>query len=152
MSFSRLKHIKMRGNVNSRMERLRLKSIRKNREAHKILKKIDRELTKRRSDLTKVLLWQKKATKFLNQALNYVKKRDEIKRLGHLETEVTKSINFNIEKVSERFVKKFGATSCVFRAKMQSPENLGTVKVKDITEELNSVFTNAIEQVTCILI
>ena len=71
----------MRGNVNSQMERLRLKSIRKNREAHKILKKI--ELTKRRGDLTKVLLWQKKATKFLNQALNYVKKRDEIKRLGH---------------------------------------------------------------------
>ena len=57
-----------------------------------------------------------------------------------------------MEKVSEQFVKKFGATSCVFRAKMQSPENLGTVKVKDITEELNSVFTNAIEQVTCILI
>jgi hypothetical protein len=104
------------------MERLRLKSIRKNREAHKILKKIDRELTKRRSDLTKVLLWQKKATKLLNLTLNYVKKRDELKRLERSETEVTKSINFNLEKVPERFVKKFGATSCVFRAKMQSPE------------------------------
>jgi hypothetical protein len=38
------------------MERLRLKSIRKNTIAHQILKKIDRELTKRRSNPAKVLL------------------------------------------------------------------------------------------------
>lgn len=152
LSFNRLeRRSTMRGNINSRMDKLRLRAIRKNGIARRLLKRIDRELSKKKSDLPRVLLWQTRTTKLLNQALKYVKKRENLKRSRRSETEpeAIKPINFNLEKVSERFVMKFGATSCVFRAKMQSSENLGAVKVKDITGELNSVFNNAIEQVIC---
>ena len=57
---------------------------------------------------------------------------------------------FHLTQVSERFVKKFGATSCMFRATMQelTTENMaGTFLVKDIMKELSTLFTNAIEQV-----
>ena len=44
-------------------------------------------------------------------------------------------------------MKKFGTTSCVFRASMQEPSNTDDVKIRDIMGELSSLFTDAIEQV-----
>ena len=44
-------------------------------------------------------------------------------------------------------MKKFGTTSCVFRASMQEPSNTDNVKIRDIMGELSSLFTDAIEQV-----
>ena len=49
--------------------------------------------------------------------------------------------------MSEHFVRKFGATSCVFRATMDKGEKMQNVKVKDIVDEVNRLFTDAIEQV-----
>ena len=54
-------------------------------------------------------------------------------------------VSFNVEKVSERHVRKFGATSCVFRVTMaEKPETMNTIRVRDILEELDSLFTEAI--------
>ena len=44
-------------------------------------------------------------------------------------------------------MKKFGATSCVFRAKMNEPKDTSDVKIRNIMKKLSSVFTDAIEQV-----
>ena len=44
-------------------------------------------------------------------------------------------------------MKKFGTTSCVFRAPMQELSNTDNVKIRDIMGELSSLFTDAIEQV-----
>jgi hypothetical protein len=131
--------------MNSRLEKLRQKAIRKNKKAGRLLKKIDRELSKRKTNLSKVMAFQKKSTKLLNQALKYVNKRENLKRSGNLET--PKTVNFNVEKVSERFVKKFGATSCVYRATMARSEEDNSLSLKDIFEELDNLFTETIDQV-----
>ena len=91
------------------------------------------------------MAFQKKSTKLLNQALKYVNKRENLKRSGNLET--PKTVHFNVEKVSERFVKKFGATSCVYRATMARSEEDNSFRLKDIFEELDSLFTETIDQV-----
>jgi hypothetical protein len=131
--------------MNSRLEKLRQRAIRKNKKAGRLLKKIDRELSKRKTNLSKVMAFQKKSTKLLNQALKYVNKRENLKRSGNLET--PKTVNFNVEKVSERFVKKFGATSCVYRATMARSEEDNSLSLKDIFEELDNLFTETIDQV-----
>ena len=59
----------------------------------------------------------------------------------------TTEVSFNLQKMSERYVKKFNASSCVFRASMEQNSDVGGVKVKDIMNELSSLFTDAIEQV-----
>ena len=134
-----------RRGMNSRLEKLRQKAIRKNKKAGRLLKKLDRELSKRKTNLSKVMAFQKKSTKLLNQALKYVNKRENLKRSGNLET--PKTVNFNVEKVSERFVKKFGATSCVYRATMARSEEDNSLSLKDIFEELDNLFTETIDQV-----
>jgi hypothetical protein len=131
--------------MNSRLEKLRQRAIRKNKKAGRLLKKIDRELSKRKTNLSKVMAFQKKSTKLLNQALKYVNKRENLKRSGNLET--PKTVNFNVEKVSERFVKKFAATSCVYRATMARSEEGNSLSLKDIFEELDNLFTETIDQV-----
>jgi hypothetical protein len=127
--------------MNSRLEKLRQKAIRKNKKAGRLQKKIDRELFKRKTNLSKVMAFQKKSTKLLNQAQKYVNKRENLKRSGNLET--PKTVHFNVEKVFERFVKKFGATSCVYRATMARSEEDNSFRF----EELDSLFTETIDQV-----
>ena len=140
-NFKRNAKMTPRRSMNSRLEKLRQKAIRKNKKAGRLLKKIDRELFKRKTNLSKVMAFQKKSTKLLNQALKYVNKRENLKRSGNLET--PKTVNFNVEKVSERFVKKFGATSCVYRATMARSEEDNSFRF----EELDSLFTETIDQV-----
>ena len=47
-------------------------------------------------------------------------------------------------------MKKFNTTACVYQATMEKSENLGVVKVRDILRELETLFTEAIEQVISI--
>jgi hypothetical protein len=50
-------------------------------------------------------------------------------------------------------VKKFDATSCVFRASMNDSthENMNNIKIRNIMNELSTLFTDAIEQVNIVL-
>ena len=77
----------------------------------------------------------------MQRGLRYI---DERHSLSKPVTEVS----FNLERISERFAKKFGANSCVFRATMQTPaKNSGKFMVKNIMSELSTLFSDAIEQV-----
>ena len=129
----------------SEAERLRKRANRKNKIARRLLKKINRELSKPKSDLKRVLRWQTKSARLLNKGVELMTKSNDLK----LQSKSRKphKIHFKLEKISEKFVKKFGATSCVYRATMEKPEKVDHVKVKDVTDELNSLFADAIEQV-----
>ena len=63
-------------------------------------------------------------------------------------SEMSMEINFEMTKVSERFVKRFGATSCVCRAHMETPIEGKTFKVKDVLTEFANLFDSAITTVT----
>ncbi|XP_046856165.1 uncharacterized protein LOC124449275 [Xenia sp. Carnegie-2017] len=52
-----------------------------------------------------------------------------------------------MEKISEKHVKKFGASACVFRATKERPRDDKVYKIKDIVNELNELFANTIDQV-----
>ncbi len=67
--------------------------------------------------------------------------------LKHPDSDHLKTVHFKLEKVSEKFVKKFGAVSCVCRATMEKPSDENHFKVKDILNELDELFAKGIEQV-----
>ena len=127
------------------MERLRKQAIVKNKKAKRFLKKMTKELSKARPDLKHVLHWQKRSARLLNHGVRLMEKRENIRlsRSSHKK----KTVHFNLEKVSEKFVRKFGAASCVYRATMTKPIETDTVKVKDILKELDGLFTETIDQV-----
>ena len=76
----------------------------------------------------------------MQRGLRYV---DERNSLSNPLTEVS----FNLEKISERFVKKFCANSCALRATMQTPaKNTGKFIIKNIMSELSTLFSDTIEQ------
>lgn len=52
--------------------------------------------------------WQKKSATYLRQGLSLMEKRKNLKDLHE------KTIEFNLEKVSERYVKKLDALLCVY--------------------------------------
>ena len=101
-----------------------------------------KELSKARPDLN-VLQWQKRSARHLNHGLRLMVKRENIRlsRGSHKK----KTVHFNLEKVSEKFVRKFGAASCVYRATMTKP--IETDTIKDILKELDGLFTKTIDQV-----
>ena len=59
----------------------------------------------------------------------------------------TNSVNFILEKVSERFVKKYSSTSCVYRVRLEDETSLENTKVKDILNELGALFDNVVDSV-----
>ncbi|XP_046862275.1 uncharacterized protein LOC124455682 [Xenia sp. Carnegie-2017] len=122
--------------------RLKKRAERKNAKAKRLIRKIQKELAKPISDLRKVLRWQEKTAKLLEQKFKLLKKIDE--RLAYLSED---TIHFNMEKISEKHVKKFGASACVFRATMERPRDDKVYKIKDIVNELNELFANTIHQV-----
>ena len=103
------------------MERSRKQAIVKNKKAKRFLKKMTKELSKARPDLKHVLHWQKRSARILNHGVRLMEKRENIRlsRSSHKK----KTVHFNLEKVSEKFVRKFGAASCVYRATMTKPIN-----------------------------
>ena len=113
------------------IERLHLKAIRRNKKATKLLKKIEKGIRKKQPNMIKVLsLLVKQGIMYLDQREALIRPKVEPER--PVETEVS----FNIQKISERFVKKYGATSCVYRATMDHPK-----------EGASSLFTNVIDMV-----
>ena len=51
-----------------------------------------------------------------------------------------------------KICQEFGSSSCVFRVSMQEPaESTGNFKLREIMNELSTLFTDAIEQVGVIL-
>ena len=74
-----------KGEITLRMERLRLRAIRKNKKAGRMLEKVEKELAKRKADLPRVLAWQRKAARLVEQGLRHIEnvKRSErsLKRL-----------------------------------------------------------------------
>lgn len=126
------------------MDRLRERAIRKNKKARRLLKKINREIIKTTPDLKQVLYWQDKTAKCLQQGVELMKKRNELKQT---DTDRTKTVHFKLEKVSEKFVNTFGAVSCVYRATMKKQKEEKQFEVKDILTELDQLFTDSIEQV-----
>ena len=127
------------------MERLRKQAIVKNKKAKRFLKKMTKELSKARPDLKRVLQWQKRSARLLNHGVRLMEKRENIRLSRSFHKK--KTVHFNLEKVSEKFVRKFGAASCVYRATMTKPIETDTIKVKDIQKELDGVFTKTIDQV-----
>lgn len=132
----------------TRIERLKQQAVRKTKMSQRLLKKIEKELSKPKSDLRKVLRWQKKSTKQLVRGVKLMQKREDMIN-SHETSKRNKTIHFNLEKKSERFVKKFDTTACVYQAaSMEKSENTETtVKLKNIVSELDSLFNQAIEQV-----
>ena len=114
-----------------------------------MLKKIDKELSKPKSNLRKVLRWQEKSRKQLARGIKLMEKREDLIK-SYKTVEENKTVHFRLEKKSEKFVKKFNTTACVYQATMEKSENLGVVKVRDILRELETLFTEAIEQVISI--
>ncbi len=102
------------------MERLRERAIRKNRKARRFLKKINKEIIRKSTNLRRVLLWQDKTARLLRRGFELMQKRDVLKRE---KTETTKTVHFKLEKVPEQSVKKFGTASCVYRATMERPDD-----------------------------
>lgn len=123
----------------AKAESLRQEAIRKTKKSKRLLKKIDKELSKPKSNLRKVLRWQEKSRKQLARGIKSYKTVEE-----------NKTVHFRLEKKSEKFVKKFNTTACVYQATIENSENLGVVKVRDILRELETLFTEAIEQVISI--
>ena len=136
--------------ITVRRERLRLKAVKKNGKASRLLKKIEKEMRKRQPDMTKVLSLQRKSNKLVKQGLRHLNERDALVRSKSIPepvAETEQTVTFNVQKISERFVKKFGATSCVYRATMEQPKEGESFKVKDILTELSSLFTDTIDKV-----
>ena len=104
-----------------------------------------KELSKARPGLKHVQQWQKRSARLLNHGVRLMEKRENIRlsRSSHKK----KTVHFNLEKVSEKFVRKFGAASCVYRATMTKPIETDTIKVKDILKELDGLFTKTIDRV-----
>ena len=98
--------------------------------------------------MAKVLSLQKKSNRLVKQGIKYLDQREALIRPKvEPERSVETEVSFNVQKVSERFVKKFGATSCVYRATMDHPKEGESFKVKDILTELSSLFTDTIDKV-----
>ena len=68
---------KAEGSITEYMERLRLSAIRKNKKAKKLVRKIDKEMTKDKVNLPRVLVWQRKVAKLTTQALTKMKRREK---------------------------------------------------------------------------
>ncbi len=105
--------------------------------------KVERELQREMPNMSKVLSWKRKSEKLVERGHRYL---DQIiaSESPDLETEVS----FKLEKISERYVKKFGASSCVYRATMERRDDLKEIKLKNIMTELSSLFDSAISQVS----
>ena len=124
------------------IEHLHLKAIRKNKKTTRLLKKIEKGIRKKQPNMIKVLsLLVKQGIMYLDQREALIRPKVEPER--PVETEVF----FNVRKISERFVIKFGTTSCVYRATMDHPKEEVSSEVKDILTELSSLFTNVIDMV-----
>ena len=50
-------------------------------------------------------------------------------------SDLESQVNFVLEKVSERHVAKYGASSFVYRSYLEDERNLGNVKIIDILSE-----------------
>ena len=70
-------------------------------------------------------------------------KRFEISKPSESETEV----NFVLEKVSKRHVRKYGVNSCVYQAHLEDSEGFYNVKIKDILSELSNLFDTVVDNV-----
>ena len=141
-----------KGEITLRMERLRLRAIRKNKKAGRMLEKVEKELAKRKADLPRVLAWQRKAARLVEQGLRHIKKREE-ERAKLKKVKVTNpskpenQVNFVLDKVSKRYIAKYGASSCVYRAHLDEENNSENVKIKDILSELSKLFDGIIDNV-----
>ena len=130
------------------IEHLHLKAIRKNQKATRLLKKIEKEIRKKQPNMAKVLSLQKKSNRLVKQGIKYLDQREALIRPKvEPERPVETEVFFNVRKISERFVIKFGTTSCVYRATMDHPKEEVSSEVKDILTELSSLFTNVIDMV-----
>ena len=70
--------MKTNAEITSQMERLRLRAIRKNQRAGRVLKRMERELQKRKPNLAKVIEQQKKSARYTSQSLKYLDKRQHL--------------------------------------------------------------------------
>ena len=120
------------------------------------LRRSTRELKKKRPDLTKVQNLQKKVAKLLVKSIEQQKLFEN----GHypssdeeMENDQTNgndgkenSVSFSLEKTSERHVKKYGAHSCSFSAKISVVEGSDNL-LRNVMNELDNVFLDVIAQV-----
>ena len=116
------------------------------------MKKMEKELAKRKADLPRVLAWQGTAARLVEQGLRHLEKREE-ERAKLKKVKVTNpskpenQVNFVLDKVSERYVAKYCVSSCVYKAHLEDENNPENVKVKDILSELSKLFDGIIDNV-----
>ena len=117
--------------IEARRQRLFEKASKSNKKSTRLLKKVEREIRKPNPEMTKVLTWQRKSAKLIEKGLRYLGEGKTLGKRGYSQAET--EVAFNMEEVSARYVKTFGATSCVFRATMaEEPETMKTIRVRDI--------------------
>ena len=116
------------------------------------MKKMGNELPKRKADLPRVLAWQGKAARLVEQGLRHIEKHEE-KRVKLKKVKVTNpskpenQVNFVLDKVSERYVAKYCVSSCVYKAHLEDENNPENVKIKAILSELSKLFDGIIDNV-----
>ena len=81
----------------AKAESLRQEAIRKTKKSKRLLKKIDKELSKPKSNLRKVLRWQEKSRKQLARGIKLMEKREDLIK-SYKTVEENKTVHFRLEK------------------------------------------------------
>ena len=113
-------NMKTRALSDAEKQRLRYRASRKQKKANRLLRKIEKELRRRKPNLPKILDLQRRTTKLLLQSTGYLERSlaatPDTTSVPHDQTNADHGLKFDIRKVSERHVRKYQASSCVYRA------------------------------------
>ena len=125
--------------------------------ASRLLKRSGRELRKNSPDLNKVLKLQQKAAIFLEKAIKKFKNHEsepDHEVPGNDDADVERPreqdsprFPYTLEKISERYVKKFKVNSCAYRAKVSLQEGT-SIRMRDVMDSLENLFSDVIADVS----
>ena len=118
--------MKTRASPDAEKQRLRYRASRKQMKANRLLRNIEKELRKRKPNLTRILDLQRRTTKLLLQSTEYLERSlaasNNTTSVPRDQTNADHGLKFDIRKVSERHVRKYQASSCVYRASVANED------------------------------
>lgn len=124
---------------------------RKHRKIARYLKRSGKELKKQRPDLDKIAKLKEKASMILIELTKTAPKEKEQKiketPASTPRQEHHPKLTFELKKISECNVKKFGTYSCSYSSKVSGFNPNSKNLLKDMLNSLENVFSNAIDEV-----
>ena len=122
--------------------------INQKRRVKKLLKRAEHELKKAVPDFDKVIRLQTKASLFLQDdiAIAIARTHNRNARLHQNQPGPTTRLHFQLDKISERQVKKYGAHTCAYKAKITGIPKSNNL-LKDSMNALENVFNDIISTV-----